>query len=446
MKKKYKTAAVLISIFIFTSCSAAGEDILPASVTYENTVTQAESVPETLFESIPETAAEISETTVVSEISSNESKTEVGSSFQSETEVKTEVRKEPETITVSVCAAGDNLIHSPIYAQAESRANAAGLGDKYDFDYAYSNIKDLISSYDLAMINQETLICNDIYEPSNYPYFNSPAALGDYMIKMGFKVFSVANNHTLDQGTEGLSACLDFWESRTNVLAVGAYRNKADRADIRINEINGIKFSYLSYTEHLNGLSLPRDSELEIGDAKNIAVMAEEIEQAKMISDVCVVFLHWGIEGYDEIEPFQRSTAQILVKSGADIIIGTHPHVLRDIEYIERHDGTRAVCAYSLGNFISAQNIPQTMIGGVLAFDIVLVPETREINIKNTVFIPTVTHYDENYRNLRIYKLSDYTEELADFHGIRTRGEFSLEYARSVVKNSINREFLKDYS
>lgn len=431
MKKFFKSTVILSAVFIYASCSASDEGVLNAlnsvsySETYENATVQTAFFSETVIEPVSETTTQ----TETFEIT--------------EAESPPETEPEKETVTVSVCAVGDNLIHSPIYAQAESRAAAAGLSGGYDFDYAYSNVKEIISSYDLALINQETLICNDIYEPSNYPYFNSPAALGDYMIGMGFKVFSIANNHTLDQGTEGLNACLDFWESRNNVLAVGAYRSKADRADIRTIETGGIKFSFLSYTEHLNGLRLPEGSVLEIGDAKETAVMAEEIAKAKEISDVCVVFLHWGLEGSAETEPNQRNTARILAESGADIIIGTHPHVLRDIEYIERRDGTRAICAYSLGNFISAQNIPQTMIGGILTFDVVLFTETREAVVKDVGFIPTVTHYDENYRNVRIYKLADYTGALADSHGIRERGEFNLEYVYKIVRNSISGDFLR---
>lgn len=374
--------------------------------------------------------------------------TEVAETIESQTETEPEpiiksepeIEKTPENITVSICAAGDNLIHSPIYVQAESPGT--DNKNKYDFGYAYSNLSETIASYDLALINQETLICNDIYEPSNYPYFNSPSALGDYMINMGFKVFSIANNHTLDQGVEGLSACLDYWESKDNVLSVGAYRNKDDRTEIRINEINGIVFSYLSYTEHLNGLILPADSEFEIGDAKDIETMTAEIRKAKDISDVCAVFLHWGVEGSDMITGEQRSIAKILADAGADIILGTHPHVLRDIEYIERQNGSKALCAYSLGNFISAQNIPQTMIGGVLTFDVSVFAETRGVQILNVIFIPTVTHYDYNYRNLRIYRLQDYTAELANAHGVREYGDFSLEYIHKIVNNSISAEFL----
>ncbi|MDE7194848.1 MAG: CapA family protein, partial [Oscillospiraceae bacterium] len=253
----------------------------------------------------------------------------------------------PEPKTVSFCAVGDNLIHSPIYYQAFG-------GGGYDFTDAYSGVADIIANADVAVINQETLICNDMYEPSNYPYFNSPTALGDHMMALGFDVFTLANNHCLDYGEQGLSYSLDYWDSR-NAVTAGVYRNEEDKSKIRTAEFGGVTFSFLSYTESLNGLSLPADSEMIIGNANDLDGMISDIKAAKELSDVCVVALHWGVEGSGVIEDRQREYARELAEAGADIIIGNHPHVLRGIEMIERSDG-ETLCAYSLGNFISAQN------------------------------------------------------------------------------------------
>ena len=197
-------------------------------------------------------------------------------------------------IVVSVAAAGDNLIHSPIYTQAAKRATDGG----YDFKPAYENLMELIQGADLSMLNQETLIYNDLFPLSGYPRFNSPNALGDFLVdEMGFDVFQIVNNHTLDKGTDGLIACLDYWkERRAKALTVGAYYDAEDRADIRIKDVNGVMFSFLGYTEHLNGLRLPAGSPLEIGNSNELDTVCEEIRLAKEVSDVCVVFLHWGAE------------------------------------------------------------------------------------------------------------------------------------------------------
>lgn len=353
----------------------------------------------------------------------------------------------PEFATVSVAAVGDNLIHSSLYKQAAARYGEIHGGKAgYDFEYAYKNIEGIIRRADMAVINQETLICNDVFEPSTYPLFNSPSALGDHMLDIGFDVFTIANNHTLDKGTEGLSACLDYWDSRENAVVCGAYRNASDRANIRTAEFNGITFSFLSYTESLNGLSLPAGSELSIGDANDIETMKSEIAAANEISDVCVVSLHWGVENSDIISDYQRSTAKILADAGADIIIGNHPHVLRDIEEIEREDGSVTLCAYSLGNFISAQSVGQNLIGGVLKFDVSIridgeAEEDRQPIIGNIKLVPVITHYDGNYHDVRLYPLSDYTRELAESHGVKNMSRFGYDYIFEILERNISEEY-----
>ncbi len=350
---------------------------------------------------------------------------------------------EPQYATVNIAATGDNLIHSSIYNQAHARAADGG----YDFEYAYENVTPIIRRADMAIINQETLICDGVYEPSSYPRFNSPPELGDHMIDMGFDVFTIANNHTLDKDEDGLAACLDYWDSRDSAVVCGAYRNAADRADIRTAEFGGITFSFLSYTESLNGLSLPAGSELSIGDAYDIDTMVSEIKAAEEISDVTVVALHWGVENSDIISDYQRTTAKQLADAGADIIIGNHPHVLRDIEEIEREDGSVTLCAYSLGNFISAQSVGQNLIGGILEFDVsIRVDENADPDeqpiIGNIELIPIITHYDGNYHDVRIYPLSEYSRELAESHGVKNMSKFGYDYIFEVLKRNINEKYL----
>ena len=413
--KKYISAILSLAFIItLTSCGKPVEDVPAMATVY--------SVSETTTEATTVTTVTTTEATTT-------------------TTVVTE--PEPEFATVNISAVGDNLIHSSIYKQAAARSTDGG----YDFTYAYENAVPLIRDADMAIINQETLICNDKYEPSTYPRFNSPVALGDHMLEIGFDVFTIANNHTLDKNEDGLQACLDYWGSRENAIVAGAYRNAEDRANIRTGEFEGITFSFLSYTEYLNGLYLPEGSVMEIGDAFDVDTIVKEITAAKEISDVCIVAMHWGVENSDVISDYQRSTAKTLVDAGADIIIGNHPHVLRDIEEIEREDGSTALCAYSLGNFISAQSVGQNLIGGVLNFDVTMrVDEKAEENqrpiIDNIEFIPVITHYDGNYHDIRIYPLDMYTRELADSHGVKSMSKFGYEYIFEILNKNISDKYL----
>lgn len=386
----------------------------------------------TIEESVPASAT-VAETVFLSETENTTVPEAVTTS-----ETTTATPAEPEFFTVSFAAVGDNLIHSSIYNQAQERAGDEG----YDFAYAYERVVPIIKAADVAVINQETLICNDIFAPSTYPMFNSPTALGDHMLDIGFDVFTIANNHTLDKGTDGLSACLDYWDGHPEAVVCGAYRNEADKENIRVASFGGIDFSFLSYTEHLNGLSLPAGSELIIGDSNNIEGMEADIAAAKEISDVCVVALHWGVENSDIISDYQRIIARRLAEAGADIIIGNHPHVLRDIEEIEREDGSVTLCAYSLGNFISAQSVGQNLIGGVLKFDVSLKADRSEdLKIDNIEFVPVITQYEGNYHNVRLYPLDQYTRELADSHGVKSMSKFGYDYIFEILKKNVNEKY-----
>ena len=402
------SAALILSV---SGCKKT-EDVVPASATISETVLLSDTETPVLPQ---ETSAPVTTVTELTE------------------------PPEPEFLKVSFAVTGDNLIHSSIYNQAQERAG----GEGYDFAYAYENIVPLIEEADVAVINQETLICNDLFAPSTYPMFNSPTALGDHMLDIGFDVFTIANNHTLDKGTEGLSACLDYWDSHPEAVVCGAYRNAEDKENIRVKNFGGIDFSFLSYTEHLNGLALPAGSELIIGDSNDIEGMEADIAAAKEISDVCVVALHWGVENSDVISDYQRTVARRLAEAGADIIIGNHPHVLRDIEEIEREDGSVTLCAYSLGNFISAQSVGQNLIGGVLKFDVSLRSDRTEAPVfGNIELVPVITHYEGNYHNVKLYPLDRYTRELAESHGVKTMSKFGYDYIFDVLTKNINEKYL----
>ncbi len=407
-----KRISILLSLILLTGCSASGNSASDESANDRISTEELTSITE--------------------EGNSSTTENEITLTTKEETEpVETEPPVVPKT--VSFCAVGDNLIHSTIYNQARN-------GDSYDFSRAYEGVRDIIEEADVSVINQETLICNDMYEPSNYPMFNSPVALGDYMIDMGFDMFTLANNHCLDYGSKGLSYSLDYWEGK-DVVYAGTYRNEEDKNNIRVGEYGGIKFSVLSYTDSLNGLSLPDDSELIIGRVGDLDKIIEDVKAAKEISDVCVVALHWGIEDSDVVEDWQREYAKALAEAGADIIIGNHPHVLRSIEMIP-HEGGETICAYSLGNFISAQNVGANLISGILRFNVTVTEGETSPEISDVELIPIVTHYDYGHADLRLYKLSDYTPELAAVHGVKDYSTFGYDFIFDVLRKNIDEKFL----
>lgn len=351
---------------------------------------------------------------------------------------------DPETTTsqqelfsrVSFVAVGDNLIHDTIYNQAAARTSSG-----YDFSYDYEKVADLIEKPDVAILNQETIISTE-HNVSSYPQFNSPVEVGEEMLDIGFDVFNIATNHSVDCGEKGLVSAINFWKEK-KAITTGAYLNSDDFANIPMNEVNGVKIAYLGFTESTNGLSLPSDTELILMRAADENVLQQRIMKARETADVVIVNAHWGNEYTHEPTDAQKTLAEKLASWGADVIIGTHPHVIQPVEYIVNNDGRKTLVAYSLGNFISAQNRGPRMLGGMLNFEVVKNNASGEITLENVKFSGVVTHYGYNFSNVRIYPLSDYNEELASKHGVLSKtSDFSLQYLYDILNEVIDKQFL----
>lgn len=360
-----------------------------------------------------------------------------GSGNGADPDTAVETTTQPLVSKVSFVAVGDNLIHDTVYEQAEAR----GEDGKYDFTYAYENIAPYIEEPDVAILNQETIISTE-HPVASYPCFNSPPEVGDEMLKIGFDVFNLATNHSLDKGEKGLISTINYWKER-KAITTGAYLNSEDFV-IPVQELNGIKIAYLGFTEQTNGLSLPSDSEVVLVYQEDEELLRSKISEAKALADVVIVNAHWGVEYTHTPNDSQKNMAQQLADWGVDVVIGNHPHVIQPVEFVTSTDGShRMLCAYSLGNFISAQARGPRMLGGMLNFNIVKNNTSGQINIEDVKFTGTVTHYTSGCNNIRVYSLNDYTEELANNHGvIANTPDFSLEYLKGIVSEVIDSQFL----
>ncbi len=337
-------------------------------------------------------------------------------------------------VELSLVAAGDNLIHAPIYRQAKERAGGSG----FDFTAAYQPISGIIADADLAYINQETPLGGTELGLGNYPLFNSPQELGTHLVNMGFNLISQANNHVLDAGKQGFYNTISFWRAQPDVIMAGAVANAADDV-IQVLECQDVKIALLAYTYGTNGLALPASAE---GSVKYIDddLMIAELAAAQEQADIVLVSMHWGVEYQARPNDEQRRLAQLLADNGADVIIGTHPHVLQTAEMLTAADGREVPVFYSLGNFISAQDQPATMLGGLAEVDMTYNEADGSLDIDRMAVLPVVTHYTGHYDNITIYPLSTYTAEQAAAHGIRSKHSFSREYLVQLFDERIPAE------
>lgn len=349
----------------------------------------------------------------------------------------------PVVETVTFSATGDNLIHSAIYEQAQRNATGDAA---YDFSSCYAHMADFYADYDVNWINQETLVNSEL-EPSTYPCFSTPGECAQALYDIGFRVFSLSNNHSYDKGSTGIAATRRFWSGMpSDVVTTGLWAGSEDYDRIPTQTVNGITIAYLSYTEHTNGIPTPSQAEAHVIYTSETDVIQHQVQLARQQADVVVVGVHWGVEDSHTITDAQRALAQNLADWGADLIIGTHPHVLQDAQWLTAADGRQAFVAYSLGNFISTQKQADNLVGGVLTLTMQKTTQpdgTVSVALQQPKIHPVVTHYSAGTQDIATYLYRDYTPELASSHGARNRGT-ALDYDRitSIIETNISPEFL----
>lgn len=288
-------------------------------------------------------------------------------------ENKVEEKEEPEVKTskLSLVMVGDALLHSSVYKDAYKNG-------KYDFSSQLEYIKPIIQNYDLAFYNQESILGGTSIGLSDYPTFNSPQEFGDAMIDAGFNLVSLANNHTMDRGEKAVINSCEYWKTK-DVLTAGSYCNNEEAEEIKIKEKNGIKYTLLAYTYGTNGIKVPEGKEYLVNIYSDEKVK-NDIEKVRDKVDLLMVSMHWGTEYKTEPTEEQKREAEYLSSLGVDIIIGTHPHIIEPITYIND-----TLVIYSLGNFISAQstnNDYNTMVELMTSVDVIKEEKDGQTTIK----------------------------------------------------------------
>lgn len=354
-------------------------------------------------------------------------------STEPETEI---VETEPEKKKIRLMMLGDNLMHmSVIYSgvQADGSRN---------YDMLFEPIKDYLALADIKITNQETIFGGNELGFSGYPTFNSPTELGDSIAKAGFNVVLHATNHAADKGIKGIYNTLDFWKKYPDVLVAGIYENaNEENQDIGLLTIEGVTFAILNYTYSPNLAALPKAIQGHLGMLCNWDKttgmidmttlhpdVLTDIAKAKEMADVVVVCPHWGTEYTFVPSRYQKKFAEQMTEAGADLIIGTHPHVIQPVEWVKAENGNEALCFYSLGNYVSSQYDPESMLEAMAWVTFETDGESVEILERETGAIPMIYQYKENNRFENVYFLDEYSEELAKKHWIHYNGGTTHTY------------------
>lgn len=317
--------------------------------------------------------------------------------------------KTPKEYNARLFMVGDALIHDSVFKDAKKSDGS------YDFTPMLELIKPISSKYDLVYYNQETILGGASLVYSNYPRFNSPQEVGDAFLDAGFNLVSLATNHTMDKGEQGVINSVNYWKTkRPKVAYSGQWISNEEReAEIRnIYEINGIKYAFFSYTTWTNGLETPKGKEY-LNNVYSDEKAAYDIGKVKDKADVIIVAMHWGIEYSHGISSNQTEIANYLSSLGVNIIIGAHPHVVEPVEYI--NDG-KTLVIYSLGNFISDQEGNERLTGLMMEANIkkvVGVDDSVTVTVENpkAELIYTKSYFGGK-RNFKVYPYPQLTTSL----------------------------------
>jgi len=361
----------------------------------------------------------------------NNGKTTIVDTTVTETTTE-EITTEEITYEVSLMMVGDILAHPAILRTATQSDGT------YNYDYMFKDILDYVDAADISVINLESMICGEQYgyDYPGYPVFNCPDALGHSIASAGFNVVLAAHNHSFDHQLDGLLYCYNFWtENYPDITLLGIHEDTATEHDIILVEVNNITFAMLNYTYshnwatistsvigHLN-LLCAYDPDTYYIDYNTIEPsVLEDIKAADELADVVIVFPHWGTEYTTTPTAQEVAFAKLMTEAGADLILGGHPHVIQPIEWIEADNGNKCLCYYSLGNFVSTQATSITQLEGMAIVKFTKTGDEVVVGADGTGVIPIVNHWEDDSAGNSwikgIYKLSDYTEELAAKHGL----------------------------
>lgn len=251
---------------------------------------------------------------------------------------------QPSVRRVTIASAGDLLLHIKVNASAAQRGWAHVLG----------GLQEVLRADEIAFANLETPLVDDVRDPvtGSPPVLGAPPAAARGLADAGLDVLGCANNHAHDQDASGMARTVESLRA-AGLVAVGADVDPERAFAAEVVERDGVRVAFLSYTERINRPAGRTEPRATIAWVKQRDPSAA-IRAARARADVVVLAVHWSHDFIPHPHPRQRQLARAWVEAGADLIVGTGPHVLQEVERIASPRG-EAVIAYSLGNLLSNQ-------------------------------------------------------------------------------------------
>ena len=224
--------------------------------------------------------------------------------------------------------------------------SAREIMQEHGYDYAFDKMRPWLQKADIAFGNLEgPLTTRGTPAPDKKYLFRSPPTKVATALKdAGFDVVSLANNHSLDYGSDGLADTVSALND-AGILHVGAGENLAIARRAAVLERNGLKVAFLGYS-----LTFPEEFWATANSAGTVfgyrEIVENDIKAARQKADIVVASFHWGQESKTELRPYQVALGHAAIDAGASLVIGHHPHILQGVERYKN-----GVILYSMGNF-----------------------------------------------------------------------------------------------
>ncbi|MBS4015065.1 MAG: CapA family protein [Candidatus Latescibacteria bacterium] len=295
--------------------------------------------------------------------------------------------------TITIISVGDIFIHQSVLDAVYDKQSKS-----HDFSPYFQEVAADLQNADLATCWFGGVL-DSVGTYTGYPSFKSPQALAQTMKNAGFDI-AFRTNHTMDYGEKGLRTTTAIF-NKYNIEQIGAYISEEQSRKIYVYEKDSLKVSFLSYTYGMNGIPIPKAWMVNLIDTVKIK---QDIEQAKLISDFVIVALHFGEEYQRYPNQNQKRLVGKIEQYGANLIIGSHPHVIQPVERINN-----IYIAYCLGNFFCGQRMRYCDAGVMLKYTIV--KEKDSVYLKEISYIPTwnAKYLEQNQYRFKILPITKNT-------------------------------------
>ena len=279
-------------------------------------------------------------------------------------------------VIIKMSAVGDILCSEEMIEDAYNKEKKT-----YNFSSMFGNVSNYIDNADIIMGTMETGIAD-----KEYSNIHAPKEFAQEVRKSGVNLVSIAHNHSLDSGVDGLK------ETKDNLEEIGfdVIGDKFDKANsVKIKKVKNIKIAFLAYTYFVDNQKKKEKEELSCVNMYSEEQAKEDIKYAKENdADYICVLMHWGDAMTEKISEEQRKIADFLVDNDVNMILGSHPSVVQPMEVRKNKDGKNVFIAYSIGTYISTLSSEEAKTELVLNIELRKSGKDGEIYLNKIDYTP----------------------------------------------------------